>query len=260
MPAKLDQHFLIDGAAADKIVAAAELRGGERVVEIGPGRGVLTERLLGVGARVTAVEFDPELADRLRRKYIDGNLDVIHSDWLRLDLSSLPAPAKIVSNLPYSVATPILQRLLDWPAWTIAVLMFQKEVADRILAPEGTKPYGILSLSVRIKADAERLCDVGRESFRPPPKVESSVVVLRRLSRTRLPNEVAERDFFRVVKAAFGQRRKMAAKNLAAEFGAERAAVEKHFRACSLRKDARAETVPLKAFIELTQRLCESGA
>lgn len=255
MPAKLDQHFLVDDVAADRIITAAEVRADEDIVEIGPGEGVLTRRLLSAGARVTAVEYDPKLVAFLKRECAGEALTLIHSDWMELDLDALPRPAKIVSNLPYSVGTAILQRLLDWPAWVHAVLMFQKEVADRILAEPKTKPYGVLSLSVRIKAEAWRVFDLPPESFNPPPKVDSTVVAFQRLQRLRLPEDLSEKQFFGVVKAAFSQKRKMAAKLLAGAYGRERADVEKTFRKCGLRIDARAETIPLAAFIKIAQWL-----
>jgi len=255
MPAKLDQHFLADDAVADLIVREARISEGEDVLEIGPGGGVLTGRLLAAGARLTAVEFDSRLVGSLRREYGEKGLTVIHSDWLKIDLDALPRPTKIVSNLPYSVATPILQRLLDWPAWDRAILMFQKEVGHRILAQPDTKPYGILSLSVRIKADAYLLCDVPASSFNPPPKVDSAVLCFERLKTTRLPQDVSETDFFKTVKTAFSQKRKMAAKLLSAGFHKERREIEKIFEDCGLRKDARAEIVDLKTFIEITRRL-----
>ncbi len=255
MPAHLDQHFLNDEGVAADIIAAADLKSGEPVIEIGPGRGVLTRRLLKAGAKVTAVEFDPKLVEALKDEFADQELSIIHSDWLKLDLDKLPAPAKIVANLPYSVATPILQRLLDWPHWELAVLMFQKEVARRILAEPATKPYGLLSLSVSIKADAEILCEVPAAAFAPPPKVRSAVVVFHRLRASRLPGDVEEKEFFRVLKAAFGQRRKMAAKNLSSVLGLSRSEVDAIFKSCGLDIDARAETISLDGFIQLCRCL-----
>lgn len=255
MPARLDQHFLADAAVSERIVAAAAIEPGEDVVEIGPGRGVLTKRLLAAGARLTAVEFDCKLARSLASEYEGMDVRVVHSDWLKFDLESLPKKVKIVSNLPYSVATPILQRLLDWPAWTTAILMFQKEVVDRILAEPGSKAYGILSLSVKIKAEASLLCVVGPRSFLPPPKVHSAVARFTRLARPRLPEDLSEKAFFRTVKAAFSQKRKMAAKLLSAAYAKPRAEVEGAFEVLGLRKDARAETIGLDAFIELAKRL-----
>lgn len=252
---KYDQHFLVCPETAESIVSAAGLEPGDPVIEIGPGKGVLTERLLKAGARVTAVEIDARLAERLTGRFTGKPLSVVASDWLRLDLDSLPSPAAVVSNLPYSVATPILQRMLDWPGWETAVLMFQKEVADRIRAEPGGRKYGPLSLSVRIKADAFSVCTVPKDRFRPPPKVDSAVVRLERLRGSRLPEDVTEGAFFRVVRAAFAQRRKKAVKSLSAGLALPRERIEGAFQEAGLPHGARAETIGLEGFVSLTRIL-----
>jgi 16S rRNA (adenine1518-N6/adenine1519-N6)-dimethyltransferase len=180
---------------------------------------------------------------------------VHREDFLRLELSLLPSPAKVVSNLPYSAGTPILQRLLDWPGCSSAVLMFQKEVAERILAGPGGKRYGLLSLSVRLKADAEPVLSVPRSCFRPMPGVDSAVVRLRRLDRPRLPEGLSEEAFFRAAKAAFMHRRKTAANSVAAALGLGRPAVEAAFDACGLSPGVRAEVIDLDGFVRLARSL-----
>jgi len=256
MPARYDQHFLIDDAAADTIVSAASIEAGDPVIEIGPGAGVLTRRLLERGASLTVVEVDSKLIPGLERRFgKDENFTLIHSDFLKRDLDLLPKEATIVSNLPYSVGTPIVQRLLDWPAWDVAVLMLQKEVVDRVLADPGSKTYGLLTLSVAIKADAEHICDVGPECFSPPPKVSSTVMRLHRRPKIALPEDLGEKDFFRIARAAFGQRRKMAAKSIASVLGVPRATVNAAFMACGLPVTARAEKLSLDEFIALAKKL-----
>ncbi|MFH1723611.1 MAG: 16S rRNA (adenine(1518)-N(6)/adenine(1519)-N(6))-dimethyltransferase RsmA [Elusimicrobiota bacterium] len=255
MHARYDQHYLVSDEAADAIVAAAGVRAGGAVIEIGPGRGILTGRLLDAGARLTAVEVDRRLVAHLEGRFSSPSFSLLHADWLKLDLAGLPTPATVVSNLPYSVASPILRKLLDWPGWRSAVLMFQREVADRILAWPGTKAYGLLSLSVRIKADASLVRVVSADCFRPQPKVESAVVRLERLARPRLPEDVSERAFFAVVRAAFGQRRKMAAKAVAGNMGLPRAEVEAAFRASGVPPSVRAEDIGLESFIALARAL-----
>ena len=256
MRARLDQHFLVDPGVADRIVRETGAKAGETVVEIGPGRGVLTERLIETGARVTAVEIDENLHAGLAARFAGReNLSLVRADFLELDLSTLPAPSRIVSNLPYSMGTMILQKLLPWTGWTEAVLMFQKEVADRVQAPPGSRDYGVLSVSVAVYADAGPLFDVGRFSFRPPPKVQSAVVRLRRLERPRLPEDLSEKAFFRVVKAAFAQRRKMAANSIAASLGLNRESVDRAMEACGLSPTARGETIGLDGFARLALRL-----
>jgi len=251
MPAKYDQHFLVDESAADAIVDAAGISRGEPVVEIGPGRGILTRRLLEAGARLTAVEVDPRLIPVLKRDFEPLGISLVHADWLRLDLGLLPPEAKVVSNLPYSVAAPILQKMLRWGGWKRAVLMFQKEVADRIRAVPGSRDFSPLSLSVQIKALAREVLVLGPDAFRPRPRVDSAVLRLDPLERSRLPDELSEPAFFRVVRTAFSQRRKMAAKILASAFRLPRTDVEAALRDAGVPEAARAETIPLEAFIEL---------
>jgi len=254
--ARLDQHFLADDAIASRIVAAADLRPGEDVVEIGPGRGILTEKLLDTGARVTAVELDDRLHAALAAKWKDRpDFRPVHADFLKLDLGTLPSPAKFVANLPYSVATPILQLILPWPGWTTAVLMFQKEVAERIGAGAGSRKYGILSLSVAVHSDAYTLLDVPKRCFRPQPQVDSAVVRFTRLERPRLPEGLAEKGFFKVVRAAFSQRRKMAANPLAGMLGLDRAAVVAAMGRSGIDASARAEDISLERFILLAREL-----
>ncbi|MBI4425443.1 MAG: ribosomal RNA small subunit methyltransferase A, partial [Elusimicrobia bacterium] len=254
--ARYDQHFLADPAAADRIVAAAAPSAGERVLEVGPGRGILTERLLAAGARVLAVEIDERLAAELSAR-LQGreNFELRRADFLELELAALPAPVKIVSNLPYSVATPILQHLLPWPGWTEAVLMFQKEVAERIQAGPGSRDYGVLSVSVALFAEASRVFDLGRYAFRPPPKVESSVVRLRRLPRPRAPEGLAPESILRVAKAAFSQRRKMAANPLASVLGFSRETVAAALTRTGIAPQARAEDISLDQYSRLTLAL-----
>lgn len=255
-PARLGQHFLIDPSTSGAIVSAAVLEPGEAVLEIGPGRGVLTEGLLAAGARVTAVEMDDRLAALLRERFgVNSGFNLVHSDFLRFDLGALGAgPFKVVSNLPYSVAGPILQKILTWPLWSLAVLMFQKEVAERIVAAPGGPDYGLLTLSTAIHAEAEYLLDVPRECFAPRPKVASAVVRLRRRASPLL-EPAREEAFFKIARAAFGQRRKMAANPLARALGIPRDAVVGALARCGVDASARAENIPLEAWLKLPAEL-----
>lgn len=244
MGAKLGQHFLRDEKAIAAIVSAC---GTGRVLEIGPGRGALTLPLLAAGASVTAIEKDDALADRL-----SDRLTVINEDFLR---AALPQGTwRVVGNLPYAVATPILQKLLLWEGWDEAVLMFQKEVAERVCAPVGTADYGLLRLSVLLRAQAELLFTLPPGAFAPPPKVDSAVVRLRRLPKPLLDG-AAERAFWRPVKAAFQQRRKMAAKTIADGLRRDKKEVEDLLEALGLRRDARPETIPFEAWLALGRAL-----
>lgn len=254
--AKLGQHFLTDHGALEDIVRAAGVRAGDAVLEIGPGRGALTGPLLTAGARVTAVETDDALAAALPGLLkAPDRLAVINEDFLRLDLATLGAgPWLVVGNLPYAVGTPILQKLLLWDRWTTAALMFQKEVALRIVSGGGGPDYGLLGLSVRIRADADVALELGPESFRPRPKVDSAVVLFRRLETPRvLPED--ERAFWRLAKAAFGQRRKMAAGVIAHAISRPRAEVEAALAAAGVGASARPEEIPFEAWATLAKSL-----
>lgn len=256
MGAKLDQHFLIDEGVRDVIVAAAQLGADEGVVEIGPGRGILTRSILASGARLVAVEMDGVLAEGLLRQcQAQPGLRVIHSDFLKLDLAQLgPGPVKFVANLPYAVATPILQRILPWPSWTSAVLMFQKEVAERITAGPGGADYGLLTLSVLLHAEAEWLREVPRTCFSPRPRVDSAVLRLRRRPVSLIPSYKID-SFFKVAKAAFSQRRKMAVNPLAAALKLPRQRLADALRRCGVAPSARAQEIPLAAYLKLPSEL-----
>lgn len=255
MGAKFDQHFLADPEAADAIVRAVGFKAGEDVVEIGPGRGVLTERLVWEGAKVTAVEVDPKLAADLPRRLKTDAVRVIRADFLRQDLSALPSPCKVVSNLPYSAGAPITLRLVEWQSWDTAVLMFQKEVAERVVAAPGGRDYGPFTLAVQLWADAEYLLTVTSDRFRPAPKVDSGVVRLTRRAKPALPENLPAAEFTKVVRAAFSQRRKMAAKSLSGALGFERAKADAAFVAAGLDVTARAETISLEGFARLALAL-----
>jgi 16S rRNA (adenine1518-N6/adenine1519-N6)-dimethyltransferase len=257
MGAKLGQHFLRDESARDAIVGLAGPRPGEATLEIGPGRGAITGRLLRAGAAVTAVELDDAIARTLPGVVGDAaKLTVINEDFLRLDLKSLGAgPWLVVGNLPYAVGTPILQKILIWDGWTRAILMFQKEVAERITAPLGGADYGLLRLSVHARADAVLALQVPRGAFSPPPKVDSSVVVLTRLPSPRLP-AAEEKGFWRLAKTAFTQRRKMAAGVLCKALGLPRAEVDAAFASVGLDVSARPEQIPFDAWRALARALC----
>ncbi|MFI5360541.1 MAG: 16S rRNA (adenine(1518)-N(6)/adenine(1519)-N(6))-dimethyltransferase RsmA [Elusimicrobiota bacterium] len=253
--ARLGQHFLTDKGALDDIVRASGVVPGDLTLEIGPGRGALTKPLLAAGARVTAVEADGVFAASLPGLLRSPELTVIHEDFLRFDLSSLaPGPWIVVGNLPYAVGTPILQKILLWENWTTATLMFQKEVAERIVAGTGGPDYGLLGMSVRIRADAELAIELPPSAFRPRPQVDSAVVLLRRLGTPRVPAS-DEKMFWRLAKAAFGQRRKMAAGVLAHALARPRTEIETAFAAVGVAASARPEEISFEAWAALAGSL-----
>lgn len=170
------QHFLVNFGAADAIVAAAEATEGDNLLEIGPGRGVLTERMLKTGAHVTAIEADRDLEPQLRSKF--PALTLVMADATRLDFNELGGgPYKLISNLPYNVSKPLLMRFFQhrllFPRW---VLMMQKEVADRLLATHNSRDWGPLGILMQNICTITTVAQLGPESFKPPPKVDSTVL------------------------------------------------------------------------------------
>jgi 16S rRNA (adenine1518-N6/adenine1519-N6)-dimethyltransferase len=210
MSKKLGQNFLIDEHVVNSIVAAAGIKPGDAVLEIGPGIGTLTQGLAEAGANVTAVEIDRRLLEVLS-KTLEGydNVKVVHGDILRINIAETVGAEqyKVVANLPYYITTPIIMGLLEarMPI-DVLVTMVQKEVAQRMVATPGTKDYGALSVAVQYYTKAEIMFIVKPDSFIPAPSVESAVIRCTVLDKP--PVEVNEKIFFRVVKAAFAQRRK----------------------------------------------------
>ncbi|MFN2501508.1 MAG: 16S rRNA (adenine(1518)-N(6)/adenine(1519)-N(6))-dimethyltransferase RsmA [Pyrinomonadaceae bacterium] len=211
----LGQNFLIDDAVSHRIVDALELDPGETVVEIGPGVGALTEKLLAAGAHVTAIEFDRELIDPLEKRFgSDVRFKLRNEDALSADFSSLipvSEKAKLVGNLPYNISTPILQRVIDDRVlFSKIVFMFQREVVERITARPGGKGRGFLSVLVEAAFETEYLFDVCPTAFRPVPKVWSAVV--------RLTPKTSDTDhyvlFRKLVSVSFAQKRKTILNNL----------------------------------------------
>ena len=209
---RLGQHFLADPAVVQAIAEAVRPPAGSRLVEVGPGEGVLTAALLPRHPDLTAVEVDPEAVAHLRARFPRLDLregDVLEVNWGALRRESGPdaAPLTVVGNLPYYITSPILFALLDARAHVgRATVMVQREVAERLVAPHGSKTYGTLSVYFQLFARVRPLFDVPRHAFRPPPNVESAVV---EVDFGVDGPDVDLAVLQRVVRAAFGQRRKM---------------------------------------------------
>ena len=250
----LGQNFLFDEQLLDRIAAIPGSLEGRAVLEIGPGPGGLTRALLRAGARVTAVEMDsrclPALAELAEA--FPGRLQVIEGDALKLDHDALLGePYAVVANLPYNVGTALLVRWLGgepWPPqWTSLTLMFQLEVAQRIVAKPGSGAYGRLAVLAQWRSAAKLAMKVHRSAFTPPPKVMSAVV---HLTPAEQPEGVSARTLERVTEAAFGQRRKMLRQSLKGLPGAIEALEE--FGIDSTR---RAETLEIAEFVALARAL-----
>ncbi len=237
---KWGQNFLRNRGAVERIVAAIEPEPDELIVEIGPGEGVLTERLVSFPNEIVAVEIDPALAARLTARFAP-RVTVAQGDALEFPLPTRPWRA--VGNLPYNVATPILRRVVASEHWRRAVFMLQKEVADRVVAAPSTEPYGFLTLFVQLYAKARVLMTLDPRSFYPPPKVRSAVVVL---EPDRKP--YATEEMIELISAAFRMRRKTLANNLAAWRGLGREGAIELITKAELPNSARAEVMTLADF------------
>jgi len=253
------QHFLCDPAVARRIVDAAELRPGAAVLEIGPGLGALTDELAARAARLYLVEIDRGLAARLLERHADrAHVRVLVGDVLALPLETMlegDDDITVVANLPYNIATPVLFRLLSLRRRVRrAVVMLQREVAARLAAPPGADARGALSVMVQTWAEVRVAFGVSRRSFLPPPRVDSAVAVLRFAATPRVPLRDPA-TYEAVVRAAFGQRRKMlrnALAALAAARGVDGAAL---FERAGVDARARAETLTLDDFARLAGAL-----
>lgn len=204
---KLGQHFLVDAHILDKIIAAAGLSAKDTVLEIGPGIGALTEALAAGAGRVIALEYDRRFISILRKTLAGKeNVEIIEADAMDVDFSSLGANV-MVSNLPYSIGTAALVKVLEEaPGITRIIVMLQKEVANRIMAEPGRKDYGVLAITVGCYASARIIAQVKMNSFLPPPEVESTLVELTRLSAPAFGNDTA--GFILFTKDVFASRRK----------------------------------------------------
>ncbi len=250
----LGQNFILDLNVTRRIARAAGPLEGATVVEIGPGPGGLTRALLMEGAgRVIAIERDSRCIAALEEVAAawPGRLEIVEGDALEIDLSArLGGPARIVANLPYNVGTELLVRwltLADWPPWWDSLtLMFQREVAERIVARSGSKAYGRLSVLAQWRAEARILFEVSPQVFTPPPKVTSAIVQVR---PKEAPEGVEIARLEAITKAAFAQRRKMLRQSLKALGPQALAAMD----ACGIAPTDRAETVDVEGFVSLAR-------
>jgi 16S rRNA (adenine1518-N6/adenine1519-N6)-dimethyltransferase len=246
---KWGQNFLRNRGAVEKIVAAVEPGEGEVILEIGPGEGALTEKLLALGAPTIAIEIDPELAARMRERY-GAALDVRNEDALEAEL---PAQSyRAVGNLPYNAGTPILRRVIADPNCRRAVFMLQKEVADRLVARPSTEQYGYLTLYAQIFVSARTLMTLEPKSFHPAPKVRSAVVVLDPVP----PAYSSDRErLLDLISTSFRMRRKTLVNNLIGWSGLSREKILAGMTAAGIGPTARAEELSLERFDALCSAL-----
>jgi 16S rRNA (adenine1518-N6/adenine1519-N6)-dimethyltransferase len=256
---RLGQNFLIQKNVIESTVRLLDLSSQDEVIEIGPGLGFLTKRLVENAKRVWAVEVDPGLVHWLRRTSLGSHpaLRLIHDDILALQPGDFlpPHKVKLVGNLPYSVSTPVLFRLFDWRAhFSLLVLMVQKEVADRMASGPGTKTYGTLSVWCQAHGRIIEKVAVSPEAFFPRPKVRSTILKIELYSEPLVP--VEELALLRgLVRSAFGQRRKTLANALRAWLKQDRENIDDFLRSEGIDPRRRGETLRLEDFRRLTGAL-----
>lgn len=248
----LGQHFLVDDNILGVIARLAELDERDVALEIGPGRGALTQLLADRCAHVHAVELDERLEPHLRSLAEVPNVSLHWGDALRLDLASLePSPTKLVANLPYNIATPIVAESLDGlPTVDRWCVMVQREVADRFFARPSTKPYGGVSVLIQLAASRTGFHAVARSVFRPPPNVDSALVAFRRLPLPRGFSEIR-----RVVEGSFAHRRKTLANSLQLAGVTTREAAVEALVELGLDPSVRAEALEPSVFVELARTI-----
>ena len=253
---RFGQHFLRDRQVLARIVDALELTGRETVLEVGPGRGALTELLLERAGRVVAVEIDRALAALLRERWgADPRFTLVEQDVLQVSLASVAGDDFVLAgNVPYYITTPILFHALERPRARRAVYLVQREVAERVVAPPGSKAYGALSVNVQAVASAELLFRVPAGAFVPPPKVESAVIRVRP-SETPVVAPAEERGFRTLVQELFGLRRKQLRRAVRTAARIDVESAERAIAAAGLDAEARPETLSPDEFAALYRTL-----
>jgi 16S rRNA (adenine1518-N6/adenine1519-N6)-dimethyltransferase len=266
---RLGQNFLADAGAAEKIVDALGDVSESVVVEIGPGKGALTQALARRAKRLIAVELDRMMSAELRFKYrLQPQVEIIEADVLKLDFRTVlnrtigplndlrplkPSPARVVGNLPYYITSDILLRLFEFhDQFDVIVIMVQREVADRVAAAPGSRDYGLLSATAQLYAKVEKLFTLPPEAFAPPPKVHSTVLRLTMAPRFA-ELEIKPVEFIGFLKTAFAMKRKTLLNNLKKDYSEE--LIRSTLRETGIRSDIRAEALPLERSAEIFRRL-----
>ena len=265
---KFDQHFLIDKNIVKKIVSAAEFKKEDIVIEIGPGKGILTETIAALVGYIFAIEIDSELVNLLKTKLRNyTNIEIINSDFLKVDLTTLKPPQKffkqplkykIVGNIPYSITTAIIEKIFGFTQWELAVLMVQKEVAERMLAGQNnsnTKSFSRLTLWTNFYSKIQPVCKVSHKCFLPSPQVDSFVIKL-------VPNfEYADFKYkellFKIITYAFSQRRKKLINSLSSNLKISKEKMTKICIKSDIGIDSRPEELNLEKFLILTENIAK---
>jgi 16S rRNA (adenine1518-N6/adenine1519-N6)-dimethyltransferase len=250
----LGQHWLNDEAALQAMVAAGDVQPGDHVLEIGPGYGTLTEHLLTAGAEVTALEFDEALIPNLLGKFAHvPELTIEQGDIRTFDFTSQPADYKIVANIPYYLTSNLIQLISETPNQpSVAVLLMQKEVAERVVAQPGG--MSILSITAQFYWEASLDIVVEAELFTPPPKVDSQILILQRRA-VPLFTDIEPKQFFRLVKAGFSQKRKTLLNSLSGGLAIGKDDVKRLLGQADIDPNRRAQTLSLDEWGRLVKAI-----
>jgi len=249
----LGQHFLTDTKILEKIADAAAIAPTDTVIEIGPGRGALTDLLVERAGRLFAIEYDRALAAQLRVRYaLRANVEIVQADVLTVRLADLVAgkPFKLIGNVPYYITTPILFHALERPRPDLAIYLVQREVAERLTADPGGGEFGALTVNVGVVANAEMLFMVPASAFKPPPKVESAVVQITPRS-TPLITPQQEDAFRAFVQSVFSMRRKQIQRIVRAVWSLDQEATDQRLAPIGINPTARPETLSIEDFARL---------
>ena len=258
----LGQNFLIDQTVLDSAIDASGIDEGYGVIEVGPGIGTLTAELSKKAGKVVAIELDRSIAEYLKKAFVAyDNVEIVQGDALKIDLKEIieekmhGLKVVVIANLPYYITTPLIMKFLedDLPLESITVLI-QKEVAERIVADAGTKEYGAISVAVQYYSSPEIIRTVPPESFMPPPKVTSAIIKMDIKNHTK-PEVSNEKRMFRVVKAAFGQRRKTLVNALSSGFDVPKEELTRIVTDVTGSEKIRGEQLDLRQFIQISEIL-----
>ncbi len=249
---KLGQHWLVDGASLKAMCVAGEVAEGDKVLEVGPGLGALTQLLLEAGANVTSVEFDKRLIEGLEDTFGADKFKLVEGDILQFNLRSMGDEYKVVANIPYYLTSKLLRKLLEAENKPkLITLLVQKEVAERIAAKPGS--MSTLSISAQFYAEVDLREVVPARFFEPAPKVDSQIIVLR--PRSRLLFDVDVPKFFRMVKSGFGERRKKLANSMAGGLRMDKDEARDLVENTGLEQNVRAQELSLEQWKELYNKL-----
>ena len=245
----LGQHWLTDIEALEAIAEHAEIKPSDTVLEIGPGLGTLTRYLVHQASHVIAIEFDEQLAKRLPKKLLAKNLSVVQADIRKFDLTQLPSRYKVVANIPYYLTSNLLKTLCESSnSPSMMVLLVQQEVAERICAVPGD--MSLLAISVQLYYQCKLGISVSADKFEPVPKVDSQVVVLTKHAKPTFPS-LDTKQFFKIVKAGFGEKRKKLRSSLAGGLNISKPEVEARLKSTGVSGELRAQELSLKDWYKL---------